>query len=156
MRAAAGGPPGGGRGLCPEDTNPARAAHRPATWSSSPSIPCAPTASAPTATRRRDAEPRSSRARGRDGRARLGARAADASLAHLALHGTLSGRARHPRQRLAAARPNVPVLAEILQQRGFRTGAFVSSVVLSRQSGLAAASHITPIGSRSAKTMRGS
>jgi choline-sulfatase len=31
----------------------------------------------------------------------------------------------------------VPVLAEILQQRGFRTGAFVSSIVLSRQSGLA-------------------
>lgn len=32
--------------------------------------------------------------------------------------------------------PNVPVLAEILQQRGFRTAAFVSSVVLSTQSGL--------------------
>lgn len=31
----------------------------------------------------------------------------------------------------------VPVLAEILQQQGFRTGAFVSSIVLSRQSGLA-------------------
>ena len=30
----------------------------------------------------------------------------------------------------------VPVLAEILQQRGFKTGAFVSSIVLSRQSGL--------------------
>ena len=30
----------------------------------------------------------------------------------------------------------VPVLAEILQQRGFRTGAFVSSIVLSKQSGL--------------------
>ena len=33
-------------------------------------------------------------------------------------------------------RPGVPVLAEILQQRGFRTGAFVSSIVLSKQSGL--------------------
>ena len=32
---------------------------------------------------------------------------------------------------------NVPVLAEILQQRGFRTAGFVSSIVLSRQSGLA-------------------
>jgi len=32
---------------------------------------------------------------------------------------------------------NIPVLADILQQRGFRTGAFVSSIVLSRQSGLA-------------------
>src|SRR6185436_12795641 len=32
---------------------------------------------------------------------------------------------------------NVPVLADILKQRGFRTGAFVSSIVLSRQSGLA-------------------
>jgi arylsulfatase A-like enzyme/Flp pilus assembly protein TadD len=32
---------------------------------------------------------------------------------------------------------NVPLLADILQQRGFRTGAFVSSIVLSRQSGLA-------------------
>jgi arylsulfatase A-like enzyme/Tfp pilus assembly protein PilF len=31
---------------------------------------------------------------------------------------------------------DVPVLAEILQRRGFRTGAFVSSVVVSRQSGL--------------------
>jgi choline-sulfatase len=31
----------------------------------------------------------------------------------------------------------VPVLAEILQQRGFRTAAFVSSIVLSKQSGLA-------------------
>jgi len=31
----------------------------------------------------------------------------------------------------------VPVLAEILQQNGFRTGAFVSSIVLSKQSGLA-------------------
>jgi arylsulfatase A-like enzyme/Flp pilus assembly protein TadD len=31
---------------------------------------------------------------------------------------------------------NVPVLAEILQQQGFRTAAFVSSIVLSRQSGL--------------------
>jgi len=31
----------------------------------------------------------------------------------------------------------VPVLAELLQQQGFRTGAFVSSIVLSRQSGLA-------------------
>jgi arylsulfatase A-like enzyme/Flp pilus assembly protein TadD len=31
---------------------------------------------------------------------------------------------------------DVPVLAEILQQRGFRTGAFVSSIVLSKQSGL--------------------
>ena len=31
---------------------------------------------------------------------------------------------------------SVPVLAEILQQRGFRTGAFVSSIVLSKQSGL--------------------
>jgi arylsulfatase A-like enzyme/Tfp pilus assembly protein PilF len=31
---------------------------------------------------------------------------------------------------------NVPVLAEILQQQGFRTAGFVSSVVLSRQSGL--------------------
>ena len=30
----------------------------------------------------------------------------------------------------------VPVLAEILQQRGFRTAAFVSSIVLSKQSGL--------------------
>lgn len=30
----------------------------------------------------------------------------------------------------------VPVLAEILQQHGFRTGAFVSSIVLSKQSGL--------------------
>ena len=30
----------------------------------------------------------------------------------------------------------VPVLAEILQRRGFRTGAFVSSIVLSKQSGL--------------------
>jgi arylsulfatase A-like enzyme/Flp pilus assembly protein TadD len=34
-------------------------------------------------------------------------------------------------------RPGVPLLAEILQQRGFRTGAFVSSIVLSKQSGLA-------------------
>jgi arylsulfatase A-like enzyme/Tfp pilus assembly protein PilF len=33
-------------------------------------------------------------------------------------------------------RPGVPLLAEILQQRGFRTGAFVSSIVLSKQSGL--------------------
>ena len=33
-------------------------------------------------------------------------------------------------------RPSVPVLAEILKQRGFRTGAFVSSIVLSKQSGL--------------------
>ena len=33
-------------------------------------------------------------------------------------------------------RPGVPLLAEILQQHGFRTGAFVSSIVLSRQSGL--------------------
>jgi len=32
---------------------------------------------------------------------------------------------------------NVPVLADILEQRGFRTGAFVSSIVLSKQSGLA-------------------
>ncbi len=32
---------------------------------------------------------------------------------------------------------SVPLLADILQQRGFRTGAFVSSIVLSRQSGLA-------------------
>lgn len=32
--------------------------------------------------------------------------------------------------------PDVPVLAEILQQQGFRTAAFVSSIVLSRQSGL--------------------
>jgi arylsulfatase A-like enzyme/Flp pilus assembly protein TadD len=32
--------------------------------------------------------------------------------------------------------PGVPVLAEILHQRGFRTGAFVSSIVLSKQSGL--------------------
>jgi tetratricopeptide (TPR) repeat protein len=31
----------------------------------------------------------------------------------------------------------VPVLAEILKQRGFRTAAFVSSIVLSKQSGLA-------------------
>ncbi len=31
---------------------------------------------------------------------------------------------------------NVPVLAEILQQRGFLTGGFVSSIVLSKQSGL--------------------
>jgi arylsulfatase A-like enzyme/tetratricopeptide (TPR) repeat protein len=31
---------------------------------------------------------------------------------------------------------SVPVLAEILQQRGFLTGAFVSSIVLSKQSGL--------------------
>ena len=31
----------------------------------------------------------------------------------------------------------VPVLAEILQQNGFKTAAFVSSIVLSRQSGLA-------------------
>jgi choline-sulfatase len=31
---------------------------------------------------------------------------------------------------------SVPVLAELLQQRGFRTGAFVSSIVLSKQSGL--------------------
>jgi arylsulfatase A-like enzyme/Flp pilus assembly protein TadD len=31
---------------------------------------------------------------------------------------------------------NVPVLADILQQQGFRTAAFVSSIVLSRQSGL--------------------
>ncbi len=30
----------------------------------------------------------------------------------------------------------VPLLAEILQQRGFQTGAFVSSIVLSKQSGL--------------------
>ena len=33
-------------------------------------------------------------------------------------------------------RPGVPLLAEILKQRGFRTGAFVSSIVLSKQSGL--------------------
>jgi arylsulfatase A-like enzyme/Flp pilus assembly protein TadD len=33
--------------------------------------------------------------------------------------------------------PSVPVLAEILQEHGFRTGAFVSSIVLSKQSGLA-------------------
>jgi arylsulfatase A-like enzyme/Flp pilus assembly protein TadD len=33
-------------------------------------------------------------------------------------------------------RPGVPLLAEILQRRGFRTGAFVSSIVLSKQSGL--------------------
>ena len=33
-------------------------------------------------------------------------------------------------------RAGVPLLAEILQQHGFRTGAFVSSIVLSRQSGL--------------------
>jgi len=33
-------------------------------------------------------------------------------------------------------RPGVPLLAEILRQRGFRTGAFVSSIVLSKQSGL--------------------
>ena len=33
-------------------------------------------------------------------------------------------------------RPGVPLLAEILQQHGFRTGAFVSSIVLSKQSGL--------------------
>lgn len=32
---------------------------------------------------------------------------------------------------------NVPVLAEILKQQGFRTAAFVSSIVLSKQSGLA-------------------
>jgi arylsulfatase A-like enzyme/predicted Zn-dependent protease len=32
---------------------------------------------------------------------------------------------------------SVPVLAEMLQQQGFRTAAFVSSIVLSRQSGLA-------------------
>jgi arylsulfatase A-like enzyme/Flp pilus assembly protein TadD len=32
---------------------------------------------------------------------------------------------------------DVPVLAEILKQRGFRTAAFVSSIVLSKQSGLA-------------------
>ena len=32
--------------------------------------------------------------------------------------------------------PRVPVLAEILQRRGFKTGAFVSSIVLSKQSGL--------------------
>jgi choline-sulfatase len=34
-------------------------------------------------------------------------------------------------------RAGVPLLAEILQHRGFRTGAFVSSIVLSKQSGLA-------------------
>ena len=33
-------------------------------------------------------------------------------------------------------RQGVPLLAEILQRRGFRTGAFVSSIVLSKQSGL--------------------
>src|SRR5262245_48588756 len=33
-------------------------------------------------------------------------------------------------------RKNVPVLAEILQQHGFKTGGFVSSIVLSKQSGL--------------------
>jgi choline-sulfatase len=33
-------------------------------------------------------------------------------------------------------RAGVPLLAEILRQRGFRTGAFVSSIVLSKQSGL--------------------
>ncbi len=33
-------------------------------------------------------------------------------------------------------RKEVPVLADILQQRGFRTGGFVSSIVLSKQSGL--------------------
>jgi arylsulfatase A-like enzyme/Flp pilus assembly protein TadD len=33
-------------------------------------------------------------------------------------------------------RPGVPLLAEILQKRGFRTAAFVSSIVLSKQSGL--------------------
>jgi choline-sulfatase len=33
-------------------------------------------------------------------------------------------------------RAGVPLLAEILQKRGFRTGAFVSSIVLSKQSGL--------------------
>ena len=33
-------------------------------------------------------------------------------------------------------RTAVPLLAEILKQRGFRTGAFVSSIVLSKQSGL--------------------
>ncbi len=33
-------------------------------------------------------------------------------------------------------RKDVPVLAEILQQRGFKTGGFVSSIVLSKQSGL--------------------
>jgi choline-sulfatase len=33
-------------------------------------------------------------------------------------------------------RPDVPTLAEVLHASGFRTGAFVSSIVLSRQSGL--------------------
>lgn len=36
----------------------------------------------------------------------------------------------------APLRNDAPVLAEVLQQRGFRTAAFVSSIVLSKQSGL--------------------
>ena len=47
--------------------------------------------------------------------------AADAAVARLAPDRALPGRARHSRQRLAAAwRQGVPLLAEILQQRGFR------------------------------------
>ena len=78
---------------------------RPGISSSSPSTRCAPTGSAPTATRpSRRRTSTASRAKAR-WRARRGARAAHAAVARLALHRPVSGRARHPRQRLAAARP---------------------------------------------------
>ena len=75
-------------------------------------------------------------ARGRAGARRLGARAADAAVARLALHRPLPGRARHPRQRLAAARRR---RCRRSRRRctppGSAPAAFVSSIVLSRAVG---------------------
>ena len=85
----------------PGQTARARCSH--AACCSSPSTRFAPIASASTAartSRRRTWIVWPARARWP---ARVGARAADAAVARLALHRALPGRARHPRQRVAAA-----------------------------------------------------
>ena len=51
-------------------------------------------------------------------------------------------------------RADVPVLAEMLKRQGFTTGAFVASVVLDRQSGLARGFDEYPTASARTSTAR--
>ena len=74
-------------------------------------------------------------ARGRARSRGRGPRPADAPVPRLALHRPLR-RARHPRQRLPLAAAAGADPGEVLKGAGFQTAGFVSSIVLSAQSGL--------------------
>ncbi len=64
-------------------------------------------------------------------------RARDAALARVDADGPLRGRATASTRTHAPCPASTPLLAERLQQAGYRTAAFVSSVVLARRFGLA-------------------